>query len=126
MGAVNAAITMGMSQMVIGVTIVAVATSLPEIVTTIIAAKKGYPDLAVGNVIGSNLFNILFVLPLTMFVGTIAIPSDTWVYLVSMLVFTGVAWVSTTDRRIRPIEGGILLLCYGCFLIGLAIWKSNH
>ena len=59
-GAVTGALELGMSEMFVGGTVVAIATSLPEVVTTVIAAKKGHPDLAVGNVVGSNIFNILF------------------------------------------------------------------
>ena len=57
-GAVSLATNLGMSQIVIGGTVVAIATSLPEVVTTVIAARKNHPDLAVGNVVGSNLFKI--------------------------------------------------------------------
>ncbi len=123
-GAVTAATNLGISQMVIGVTIVAIATSLPEVVTTVIAARKGHPDLAVGNVVGSNLFNMLFVLPISLFFGSISMPSDIGVYLIAMCAITLIAWKFTTDEKIKPIEGGVLLSLYAAFLIALVIWKS--
>ena len=68
-GAVSAALSFGISEIIVGGTIVAIATSLPELVTTIVAARKGHPDLAVGNVVGSNIFNILIL-------GSICIPNQ--------------------------------------------------
>ncbi len=125
-GAVSLATKIGISQIVIGGTVVAIATSLPEVVTTIIAARKNHPDLAVGNVVGSNLFNVLFVLPITMLITPVAIPSgpDPWIYLGAMLIFTLLAWIMTRDERVKTREGGLLLTLYVCFLIGIAIWKS--
>jgi cation:H+ antiporter len=125
-GAVSLATKLGISQIVIGGTIVAIATSLPEVVTTIIAARKNHPDLAVGNVVGSNLFNVLFVLPITMLIKPVAVPSgpDPWVYLGAMLFFTLLAYKMTTDASVKAREGGLLISLYACFLIGITIWKS--
>ncbi|MDP7008581.1 MAG: calcium/sodium antiporter [Phycisphaerales bacterium] len=125
-GAVVLATQMGISQIVIGGTVVAIATSLPEVVTTVIAAKKKHPDLAVGNVVGSNLFNILFVLPITMLIRPIEIaPSpEPWVYLGVMLLITIIAWRMTLDDRVKAKEGGVLLALYACFLVGITVWKS--
>lgn len=64
-GAVNIATTLGVSSLVVGLTVVAVGTSLPELATSIIAVRRGERDLAVGNVVGSNIFNIGVVLGLT-------------------------------------------------------------
>ncbi len=116
-GAVTGALALGMSEIVVGGTVVAIATSLPEIVTTIIAAKKGHPDLAVGNVVGSNIFNILFVLPITMLVNPIVVPSDAWMYVATMVGITILAWILTVDNRIKPKEGGILVGLYISFLV---------
>ncbi|MBI69480.1 MAG: hypothetical protein CMJ38_05645 [Phycisphaerae bacterium] len=123
-GAVTAATKMGISQLVIGVTVVAIATSLPEVVTTVIAAKKGHPDLAVGNVVGSNLFNMLFVLPISLFFGSIAVPSDIWVYLIAMCTITAVAYICAFNKRVKPIEGGVLLTLYAVFLITLVLLNT--
>ena len=70
------ALKFGMSNTLIGLTIVAIGTSLPELVTSIVAAKKGEADLALGNVIGSNIFNILFVLGMSSVLNTITVPFD--------------------------------------------------
>ncbi len=125
-GAVSFATNLGISQIVIGGTVVAIATSLPEVVTTIIAARKNHPDLAVGNVVGSNLFNVLFVLPISMLIRPVAVPSgpDPWVYIGAMLLFTLLAWKMTTDARVKTREGVLLVSLYACFLIGITIWKS--
>ena len=127
-GAVSGAETLGMSKILIGGTIVAIATSLPEIVTTIIAAKKGHPDLAVGNVIGSNIFNILFVLPITMLINPIPTPNKVWVYVVVMVLMTLLAWILSMrdkkgDNKIKPYEGAILVGSYVFFLVGISLWR---
>ena len=132
LGAVSAALKFGMSEIVVGGTIVAIATSLPEAVTTIVAARKGHPDLAVGNVIGSNIFNILFVLPITVLVAPgmfISVPSSAFVYIIIMLGMTILAWVLTktgTDKpSIIPKEGALLVGLFVVYLIYISIWKSN-
>ncbi len=115
-GAVTGALSLGMSEIVVGGTVVAIATSLPEVVTTVIAAKKGHPDLAVGNVVGSNIFNTLFVLPITILVNPITPTSGAWVYVAVMFGITLLAWLLTMDKRIKPKEGGILVGLYILFL----------
>ena len=117
----------GLSEIFIGATIVAIATSLPELVTTIVAAKKGESDMAVGNVVGSNFFNMLFVLPITMLVHPIPIPTgyEPWVYLVVMLVITFVASkMMKDDKDITRKEGCVLVSFYMTFLVSITIWKS--
>ena len=64
-GSVDIAASLGMSDKLIGLTILAIGTSLPELVTSVIAAKKGKIDIAIGNVIGSNIFNIFFIIAIT-------------------------------------------------------------
>ena len=130
-GAVSGARIIGLSEMFIGVTIVAIATSLPELVTTIVAAKRDKPDLIWGNIVGSNLFNILFVLPITLivayfYVGFIDIPTtyEPWFYMGVMLIVTLVAWNSMKkDEDITNIEGYSLVGIYFVFLITATILK---
>lgn len=74
-GAVAIATALGLSEFLISATIVAVGTSLPELVTSIVAARRGEADLAVGNVVGSNIFNIFFVLAITSIVAPVVVPS---------------------------------------------------
>ncbi|NIT92971.1 MAG: sodium:calcium antiporter, partial [Gammaproteobacteria bacterium] len=73
-GSVGMAGFLGLSKSLIGLTIVAVATSLPELATSVIACRKGHADLAVGNVVGSNLFNILLVLGATSTIHPVPVP----------------------------------------------------
>ena len=121
-GAVTGALALGMSEIVVGGTVVAIATSLPEVVTTVIAAKKGHPDLAVGNVVGSNIFNILLVLPVSMLVNPIEVSSDAWMYVVVMFSITLLAWFLTMDKRIKPMEGSVLVGLYILFLVWVSVF----
>jgi len=119
-GAVNVANAMGISQTVIGLTVVAVGTSLPELATSIVATMRKEADIAVGNVIGSNIFNVAAILgaasvlePITIRASILAreLPA---VLILSVLVFP----LLRTDWRIKRWEGAILLGSY----IGLGLW----
>ena len=112
--AIAIAKTLGVSERVIGLTMVALGTSLPELATSIIAALKREGDIVVGNLIGSNVFNVLAVLGITASIRPVALDwaaarSDVWV----MLAVSALALVAlrTRDRLARP-EGGILLAVY--------------
>ena len=127
-GAVSGALNLGMSKLLVGSTIVAIATSLPEVVTTIVAARKGHPDLAVGNVVGSNIFNILFVLPITILVNPITPPENIDAYIYVMVFITFIAWFLTRrdgakENKIKPYEGAILLGFYILFLLFVSVWR---
>lgn len=118
-GAVEIALLWGVSDAVIGVSIVAIGTSLPELATTIAAARKGALDVAFGNIIGSNLFNILGIAGVTALVSPLPIPAeiatfDVWVML-GTTVFA-VAFAITSWQVIR-LEGAALLLAYGAYLV---------
>jgi cation:H+ antiporter len=125
-GAVGVASWLGMSEALIGLTIVAVATSLPEVVTSVIACRKGHADLAVGNVVGSNLFNILLVLGATCLFGEVPVPIEPelaglgrgWWDLFVMLALTMllVPFTRTNNNHIMKIEGLFLLACYFGYL----------
>lgn len=117
-GAVKLAESFGVSEAVIGLTIVAIGTSMPELVTSIIAARKGQSDVAFGNVIGSNIFNILGILGVTAFVHPIAIPDviadfDIWVMVAATAALLGTA---ITGWRITRTEGGALVAFYVGYL----------
>ena len=116
-GAVTLARTAGISETVIGLTIVAIGTSLPELVATLAAALKGKNDVAFGNIVGSNIYNILGILGVTALVHPIAIPADIgltdWAALVgSALLLVVLAY---TGRRVTRLEGAILLALYGLY-----------
>lgn len=102
---------LGMSQRLIGLTIVAFGTSLPELVTSIMAARKGESDIAIGNIVGSNIFNILFVLGTTSLVCPI--PYDAARFLVDGIVCIGAAvllWLCVLKHKELRKWGGILFL----------------
>jgi len=74
--ATDIALALGVTERLIGLTIVAVGTSLPELMTSVVAARKGQPDLAVGNVVGSNIFNIFFILGVTSLIAPLPISTS--------------------------------------------------
>jgi cation:H+ antiporter len=108
----------GMSERVVGLTIVAIGTSLPELVTSVIAALRGHSDIAVGNVIGSNVFNVLLCLGIAGLVGPIvAAPGSISVDLGACVGMTLVAAVfARTARTMRRWEGAVLGGLYAAFL----------
>ena len=114
-GAVSVARTWGMSDRLVGLTIVAIGTSLPELVTSLIAARRGHSDLAVGNVIGSNIFNALLCLGSAALSGQVGVPlADAAFDLGALTLMTLLAAVFIrTARTISRLEGGALLACYG-------------
>lgn len=118
-GAVAIARTLGIAERVIGLTIVAVGTSSPELAASIVAARRGHTDVAVGNLIGSNIFNVLAILGTTALVRPIPVPAaalemDAW-----WMLGTSFAIFPLMRRRMRVGRGeGILLLSlYGAYLL---------
>ncbi len=117
-GAVDLAQSLGVSDMIIGLTIVAVGTSLPELASSVIAARKGEHDIALGNIIGSNLFNTLAVVGLAGVIHPMAVEAD--VFSRDILVMTALtlllfAMAYGFGKRASGIGrgyGGLLLLCY--------------
>lgn len=113
--ATKIASSLGVSETLIGLTLVAWGTSFPELATSVVAAMKGNTDIAVGNVIGSNLFNIFFVLGIA---GTVRPLSnlqftslDIWMQLLAMVIALGVA-LFWGKREIKRAEGGVMLLVF--------------
>lgn len=109
----------GLSEAVIGLTLVAVGTSLPELVTSVMAAIRRHGDVAFGNIVGSNIFNILGIAGVTGLVAPIAIPEeiirfDAWVMLASALALVA---FTVTGWRITRWEGGLLLVAYAAYLV---------
>lgn len=117
-GAVGLARGLGVSETVIGLTIVAVGTSTPELVTSVVAAARRQSDVALGNVLGSNIYNLFGILGVTALVAPVAVPAeivrfDGPVMLgVSLLLFL-FAW---TGLRIGRREGGVLLAAYAAYV----------
>jgi len=106
--------TIGISQKIISVTIISVGTSLPELVTTVMAAKKGENNMAIGNIVGSNIFNIAIVLGLPVLVlGDAFTEAFGIVDIVFLLAAVVLLWIFTaSDRRLRRYEGAVLVLGY--------------
>lgn len=117
-GAVGIARDVGISERVIGLTVVALGTSLPELAGSLAAALKSKPDIALGNLIGSNVFNLLFILGATAAVHPLAVdPGDALVDLSVMLGFTIIAWpFLRSGLTIGRLEGATLLLGYGVYV----------
>jgi len=116
-GAVALARMLEISEAVIGLTVVAIGTSLPELSASLVAAFRGHSDIAVGNIVGSNLFNILSILGITGLVKPIVFPGidgvDFAVMLMMCLALFPLLW---TGNRLNRFEGAILLLGYAAYL----------
>ena len=116
-GATEVARALNVSDAVIGLTIVAGGTSLPELATSVVAAKKGNSGIAIGNVLGSNVLNILFILGITGMISPMHIEGITNVDLYMMLVSTIMIWFfSFTKYTIERWEGAVLVLTFGGYM----------
>ena len=112
--------SMGVSPVIVGMLVVAIGTSLPELATSIFAALKGEADLCVGNVIGSNIFNAMFVLPVSALIQPLAIPAGGSIDIFVSLAFSAVlipVFIFGKTNMSRQI-GIIFLLAYACYMIG--------
>jgi cation:H+ antiporter len=110
----------GLSEIVIGATIVAVGTSMPELMTCLIAAFKGHDDLSVGNLVGSNIFNTLLVIGASGLVKPYSIESQPeliggfyWLMIIVLVLFSAIALVF---KKISKTAGAVLLICYGGYI----------
>lgn len=114
----NIALTFGWSQTFIGLTIVALGTSLPELVTSVVAARKGENDLAVGNVVGSNIFNILLILGVSSFITPITLDVTAVYDTIILIIASIVVYVSAISKReIQRKKGILFLICYFAFFL---------
>ncbi len=111
------AIALGMSETLVGLTIVAIGTSLPELVTSITALKKGENQLVIGNVIGSNIFNILFVLGASSAISSIPIDSGMLIDVLFMIGVTILCFIfGKTQEKYDKKEGTILILLFIAYM----------
>jgi cation:H+ antiporter len=122
-GATGIARTLGMSDRLVGLTIVAVGTSLPELAASLVAALRGHSELAVGNVVGSNLFNVLLVLGAASLVHPIQVDLRAAVFDVSFMEAITVACAISLwrERTLTRAEGAAYAGAYVAFLVGLAL-----
>lgn len=110
------ATSFGMSSNLVGLTIVAMGTSLPEFVTSMVAIKKGETDIAIGNVIGSNVFNILLVLGLASTISPIAVSTVALIDIACMSIITIVLHIFIKKGTVGKSKGIILLCTYLCYM----------
>jgi cation:H+ antiporter len=129
-GAVSIATALGVSELVIGLTVVAVGTSLPEVATTVMATLRGQRDMAVGNVIGSNLFNILSILGISALVAPGGIPVARAAIAFDLPVMAAVAMATLpivlTGQRVGRREGALFLLYYVSYVGYVALAATQH
>lgn len=116
----------GMSDRLIGLTIVAFGTSLPELVTSAMAAKKGNADIAIGNIVGSNIFNILFVLGTTALITAVPFEpnfyADTIISALAAVLL--LLCVANKDRKLKRWGGVTMLLCYAVYFVYLLMFSA--
>ena len=112
-GAVAIARMLGMSETLIGLTIIALGTSLPERVTSVVAARKGEVDMALGNVIGSNIFNILFVLGIAASISPVAFTMENLIDTATLILMSGLVLAFCARKKMLVRwQGAVMLLIY--------------
>ena len=112
----------GMSELLIGLTIVAVGTSLPELVTSFVASKKGENDIAVGNVIGSNIFNIIFILGFSGMINPLSLTSNSWFDVIVMVIAIFMIFIFALKKgKVNRVEGTIMMVLYIAYLTYIAL-----
>ena len=114
--------TFGMSETLIGVTIVAIGTSLPELVTSIVAAYKGQSEIAIGNVVGSNIFNIAFILGMSSSFTPIAVVNEALIDNIVMMAVNAIGFVfCLTGKRLNRVEGAVMIGIYVLYTVFLLL-----
>ena len=125
-GASEMARFFGMSERFIGLTIVAFGTSLPELVTSVTAAKKGNAGIAIGNIVGSNIFNILFIIGATTIICTVPFESKFIVDSVIAVISGIILWLGTIrNKELRKPCGIVMLLGYAAYFAYLCVTTQN-
>jgi len=120
--AIVIAIALGMSETLVGLTIVAVGTSLPELITSVTAALKNKSEIAVGNIVGSNIFNIFFILGISSVIHPIVVDSNIFIDTVIMILSTVILLIfSQTHSKITRAEGGVFMLMYAGYMAYILI-----
>lgn len=114
----------GLSQRFIGLTIVALGTSLPELVTSVSAARKGKADIAIGNIVGSNIFNILFVIGTTALITPVVFQAGFLIDCLISLAAGILLWLCVfRDRKLGRVGGVLMLLAYVAYFVYLVVLK---
>lgn len=116
------AYSLGMSETLVGLTIIAIGTSLPELVTSVSAALKKESEIALGNIVGSNIFNILFVLGASSVISPLAVSDKVFMDVVFMIILTVVLLIfSRTGFKIGKREGLVLAAAYVIYLVYIIV-----
>ncbi len=119
---IRIALTLGMSETLVGLTIVAVGTSLPELITSITAAFKKESEIALGNIVGSNIFNILFILGISSTISPVLVDSKMFLDAIVMIAVTlALLLSSSSNRKVSKAEGLFLVLAYVIYTIYIII-----
>ena len=115
--AVVIAYEFGLSETIIGLTVIAIGTSLPELITSIIAIRKGHSDIGIGNIIGSNIYNILMIMGVGASLGGVLITADIYVDYAIMIIFSLSLLIGLKTQIINRTVGVILAAGYGLYLL---------
>ena len=101
------------------------STSLPELTTSLFAARQGHADLAIGNIVGSNVFNLLFILGVSSSIHAVAVPAKGGVDLLMLAVFSVILLpLASSQRKLKRSEGMLLLLMYMAYMLWRTIGDS--
>ena len=120
------AMAFGMTETMVGLTIVAVGTSLPELVTSFVAARKGEVDMALGNAIGSNVFNILFVLGIASAISPITFVTSNAIDIAAVVVATIVCWaVAAKNKSLGKVMGIIMVVSYFVYMVYVVMRETG-
>lgn len=120
------AMALGMTETMVGLTIVAVGTSLPELVTSFVAARKGEVDMALGNAIGSNVFNILLVLGIASTISPIGFMTSNAVDIAAVIVATLVCWaVAAKNKALGKVMGAIMVVSYFAYMVYVVMRETG-
>lgn len=121
-GASGIADKFGIPQLVIGLTVVALGTSLPELFTSVVAARKGKADIAIGNIVGSNIFNILFVLGTSALIIPVVFEMSFVIDCFVAVAAGVVLWLCVfRKKKLKRIDGIIMLVCYAAYFAYLLV-----
>jgi len=115
--AVIVATEFGLSEKIIGLTVIAIGTSLPELITSIIAIRKGHSDIGIGNIIGSNIYNILMIMGVGASLGGVLVTADVYVDYTIMIIFSLALLIGLKTKIINRTMGMILVIGYALYLI---------
>ena len=116
------AIDLGMSQTLVGLTIVSIGTSLPELVTSVVAARKNEIDMAVGNAVGSNVFNILMVLGIASAINPLSLIRENIIDILILIAFSAVVWIfAATKKKISRKEGIAMVAMYLIYAVYIVL-----